>query len=208
VGRLTFEIVVRRIATSSWLALALVACGGQDPAATSGASPPDAYAALLPPPSSGAPRFAAPALAPVLATGFEDASPQCEDWTSEAATAIRSIPAHMGDYACKLCATGEAPTLALAHDTGPLGAGRYVLTAWVRGRAPSAPSARAVLEAETSDGPLAREGVAVVPTDLYEPVRAVLDLAAPVPRLRARVEAAAAKDECVLVDDVALRTLR
>ena len=154
--------------------------------------------------SASAPRFAARATAPALTAGFEDASPQCDDWTADGGVGIRSIPSRSGDYACKICSTGETPVVALTHATGPLDPGRYVLQAWVRARAPSVSSASAVLSAASASGVASREGALTPVGNEYEMVEVALDIPSPVASLDLRIQAPAAKGECVLIDDVAL----
>ncbi|HEY8080191.1 MAG TPA: hypothetical protein VIF62_38935 [Labilithrix sp.] len=187
--------------------LLFTACGTDDGGAATpaGASPDETLESAPSPyvPFSAA-RVSALAGMPILHADFEDASPQCNDWTSEGGTGIRSIPPRTGDYACKICSSGEVPVLALANATGPLEPGRYVLQAWVRARAPSVKAASVVLEAETSDGMLVEQGTSVMVDDAYAPVEVVLDAPSSIVALQLRVEAPAAKSECVLVDDVML----
>jgi len=142
---------------------------------------------------------------PVMSTSFEGASAACNDWAAQGADAIRSVPAHSGDYACRLCSTGESPELAIERHAGPLAAGHYALTAWVRKRphrdAPGAVTA--LLEADTPIG-VVRATSPVVLGDAYAEVRVPIDLPRGVTSIRARIGAVATAAQCVLVDDVVL----
>lgn len=143
---------------------------------------------------------------PVMATSFEAASAVCNDWQAEGADAIRSVPPRSGDYACRLCANGESPELAIVRQAGPLAAGRYALTAWVRKRphrdAPAAVTA--LLEADTSAGVVAATSP-VVPGDAYAEVLVALELPHGATSIRARIGAVASAAQCVLIDDVFLQ---
>lgn len=136
---------------------------------------------------------------PILSASFEGASAACNDWTaSVGATAIRSVPARTGDYACKLCADGDGQ-VALTRTTGPLRAGRYVLSAYLRRRAGLAgPDTAEVVLGGVASGPVALRddgyALATVTVDVAE--GAVVD---------AKVAAATASGQgCFLVDDVAV----
>jgi hypothetical protein len=144
--------------------------------------------------------------ASVMVTSFEAASAVCNDWQAEGADAIRSVPPRSGDYACRLCATGESPELAIVREAGPLAPGRYVLTAWVRDRPKhDAPAVvTALLEAETSAGVVTATSP-VVPGDAYAEVLVTIELPDGATSLRARIGAVASIAECVLIDDVLLR---
>lgn len=150
----------------------------------------------------------APVAAPVMMATFEAASAVCNDWAAEGADAIRSVPPHSGSYACRICATGEAPTIAIGHGTGPLTAGRYLLTAWVRTRpnnvGPEAATAR--LEADTASGVVAATSPIVLGND-YALLQVTLDLPQPATAIRARIGAVARATQCVLIDDVFVQRL-
>ena len=160
---------------------------------------------LLTPHSTGVAATPAP---PVMAASFEPASAACNDWVAEDAEAIRSVPPHAGSYACRICAGSGASTdaahdIALTRAVGPLPAGRYVLTAWLRNRPGRASPAGAVgsLEADTALG-LAAASSPVVVGDTYALVRVALELTRDATELRARISASATATECVLIDDV------
>lgn len=143
----------------------------------------------------------------VLAASFESASAACNGWDAEGADAIRSVPARSGDYACRVCATGEGPELALAaRSAGALGAGRYLLRAWVRNRPrrEAPPVVTASLDAATPDGVVTATSSPVSLGDAYAEVLVPLDLPRGATSIRARIGAVAKAAECMLVDDVVL----
>lgn len=144
-----------------------------------------------------------PTFAPVMRASFENASAVCNDWAAENADAIRSVPSHSGSYACRICATGDAPEIAIGNGAGPLEAGRYVLTAWLRKRpnSESPDDALAVLEADTAGGVVTSTSPVVLGDD-YVKVQVTLDLTSPASAIRARIGASASKQQCVLIDDV------
>ena len=144
-------------------------------------------------------------LGPVLATGFEAASAACNDWDAAGADVIRSVPPHSGDYACRVCSSGEGPALAIERQAGPLASGRYVLTAWVRRRPhhDAPPGVTASLEADTAAG-VVRATSPVVLGDAYSELRVAIDLPRGAQSIRARIGAAATEAQCMLVDDVML----
>lgn len=145
----------------------------------------------------------APTFPPVLMASFENASAVCNDWAAEGADAIRSVPPHSGSYACRICATGDAPEIALGNGAGPLAPGHYVLTAWLRKRPnnESPDGAIAVLEADTASGVVTATSPVVLGDD-YVKVQVTLDLESPASAIRARIGATASKQQCVLIDDV------
>jgi hypothetical protein len=145
----------------------------------------------------------APVVAPVMKAGFEAASAVCNDWAAEGADAIRSVPPHSGSYACRICATGDAPSIAIGHGAGPLTAGRYVLTAWLRKRPNNAgpEAATASLEADTASGVVAATSPVVLGND-YAQLQVTLDLTQAATAIRARIGAVASATQCVLIDDV------
>lgn len=144
--------------------------------------------------------------APVMATSFEPASAVCNDWVADGADAIRSVPPHSGTYACRVCATGDVPTLSLVHEAGPLAAGSYTLRAWVRSRpkreAPD--NVSALLEADTAAGVVTATSPVVVPGDAYAEVLVTIALPEGTTSIRARIAATATAAQCLLVDDVVL----
>lgn len=146
---------------------------------------------------------AEPSFAPVLKASFENASAVCNDWAAEGADAIRSVPPHSGSYACRICATGDAPEIALGNGAGPLAPGHYVLTAWLRKRpnSESPDDALAVLEADTAGGVVTSTSPVLLADD-YVKVQVTLDLTSPASAIRARIGASASKQQCVLIDDV------
>lgn len=143
---------------------------------------------------------------PIMATSFEPASAVCNDWTADGADAIRSVPPRSGTYACRVCATGAAPDLALVRESGAVAAGRYTLRAWVRNRprreAPDNVTAR--LDAETEAGTVTATSPVVVPGDDYAEVFVTIALPQGATAIRARIGATATAAQCVLVDDVVL----
>lgn len=146
---------------------------------------------------------AGPIFPPVMKASFEPASAACNDWAAEGADAIRSVPPHSGSYACRICATGDAPEIAIGRGAGPLEPGHYVLTAWLRKRPNNEgpDGAVAVLEADTSSGVVAATSPVVLGDD-YAKVQVTLDLTKPATSIRARIGAVATKQQCVLIDDV------
>jgi hypothetical protein len=170
-------------------------------------APPGRFARAVP----VRPRLAAGILPPpVMHANFEPASAVCNDWTAEDADAIRSVPPHSGTYACRICATGDAPDITLARDVdGPLRAGRYVLTAWLR-KPPNHPGAAgpavAQLEADTAEGTRSSSS-SMVMTDDYAMVTVTLDLATEGTAIRARIRTPANASECLLIDDVLVERL-
>ncbi len=207
-SRLKILVVDKSIALSLFASplLLLTACSADEEAAPP--APPDETVESAPAPATTHGGFivrnATRIGSPILSANFEDASPQCDDWTSEGGIGIRSIPPRSGDYACKVCSTGEAPVLALANATGALDAGHYVLQAWVRARTPSVQTASVVLEAASAGGVARAEGAAVAVGADYAKLEVALDVPAAIDVLKLRIQAPAAKSECVLVDDVAL----
>jgi hypothetical protein len=147
-----------------------------------------------------------PARAPLMATSFEPASAACNEWVADGADAIRSVPPRTGTYACRVCATGEAPELALVRDAGAVAAGRYTLRAWVRSRpkreAPD--NVTALVEAQTVAGVVSATSPVVVPGDAYAELIVTIDLPEGASSIRARIGATATAAQCVLVDDVVL----
>lgn len=141
----------------------------------------------------------------VIATNFEAASAACNDWEAQGADAIRSVPPHTGDYACRVCSTGESPDLALERSAGPLAAGRYALTAWLRKRphrdAPG--DVTASLEADTEAGVVGATSEVAL-GDAYAEVLVPIDLPRGATSIRVRIGAVAMAAQCVLVDDVVL----
>jgi hypothetical protein len=169
-------------------------------------APYHAEVIVLPAPLEVRP-LAEPSPRSVLAGSFESASAACNGWETEGADAIRSVPAHSGDYACRVCATGEGPALALQRrSAGPLGAGRYVLRAWVRNRPRRAapPVVLASLEAATPDGVVTATSLPVTLGDAYAEVLVPIELPRGATSIRARIGAVASAAECLLVDDVLL----
>lgn len=188
----------------------MVGCASEG--ATEEPLPPAEVAAQPPAPdtnTSGSPaptRRIDPSAAPaIMSQTFEDASPECNDWAADGAVGIRSIPAHSGDYACKLCATGDQSSFSLARAIGKtLEPGRYAFHAWIRTRplAPAPGGVRAVLEAETEGGVVSASQTAAVGDD-YTRVDVTLDLGAGANGIRARIEAPSEDPQpCILVDDV------
>lgn len=151
---------------------------------------------------------ATPATAPppppvaVLTGRFENASPVCNDWRTEAATGLRSIPPRSGSYACKVCATGESPEASLLREATSVAAGRYVLTAYVRLRA-GTPGPRAVRVVLESEGDVASSEPVVLRDDAYA-LATLATSAAEGATLRVRVVAASSPGACFFVDDVVL----
>jgi hypothetical protein len=143
--------------------------------------------------------------APIMAATFEDASAACNDWDAVGADAIRSVPPHSGDYACRVCATGEVPELALGRSAGRVDAGHYSLTAFVRTRPrrEAPPQITATIEADTPNGMVTATSPLVL-GDTYAEVRVPIDLPQGATAIRARIGAVASADECMLVDDVYL----
>jgi hypothetical protein len=177
--------VDRRIALAPVIVASALACGSsQDPEAAAA------------PAGDGVVTFKA---------DFEDASPRCNDWTTEGASAIRSIPPRSGDYACKVCSTGFAPQLALAHTSGPIEPGHYTLTAWVRKHTPGPDAATVSIEADTPDGVVARKSDPTKLDDDYAKLVTEIDLGADhASAVRVKIEAAAFYSDCLYVDDVSL----
>ena len=144
-----------------------------------------------------------------MSASFEAASAVCNDWAAQGADAIRSVPSHSGDYACRMCSTGESPELAIERHAGPLAAGRYALTAWVRKRphrdAPG--TVTASLEADTEAG-VVRATSPVVLGDAYAELLVPIELPHGATSIRARIGAVATAAQCVLVDDVVLELTR
>jgi hypothetical protein len=138
-----------------------------------------------------------------MKASFEAASAVCNDWAAEGADAIRSVPSHSGSYACRICATGDAPKIAIARGAGPLAAGRYVLTAFLRKRPNNVgpEAATALLEADTASGVVTATSPVVLGDD-YAKLQVTLDLAQPGTAIRARIGAVASATQCVLIDDV------
>lgn len=142
----------------------------------------------------------------IMSQTFEDASPECNDWAAAGATSIRSVPSHSGDYACKLCATGDETSFSLARAVGKsLEPGHYAFRAWIRTRpfAPSPDGVNVVLEAETTAGTASATQAAAV-VDEWTRIDVALDLTDGANGIRARIEAPAgsAAQPCLLVDDV------
>jgi len=148
-----------------------------------------------------------PSVAPaIMSQTFEDASPECNDWAAAGATSIRSVPSHSGDYACKLCATGDQTSFSLARALGKsLEPGHYAFRAWIRTRplAPSPNGVNVVLEAETNAGTVGATQTAAV-ADEWTRIDVALDLNDAASGIRARIEAPAGETDqpCILVDDV------
>ena len=143
--------------------------------------------------------------APIMVGTFEDASAACNDWDAVGADAIRSVPPHSGDYACRVCATGALPELAIACSAGQLRAGHYALSAFVRTRPRREAPAQitATIEADTPNG-MVTVTAPLVLADAYAEVRVPIDLPQGATSIRARIGAVATVDECMLVDDVYL----
>ena len=143
--------------------------------------------------------------APIMVATFEAASAACNDWDAVGADAIRSVPPHSGDYACRVCATGEGPELSLGRSAGPVRAGRYSLTAFVRTRPRREAPAQitASIEADTPNGIVIATSPLVLGDD-YTEVRVPIELPQGATSIRARIAAVATVDECMLVDDVYL----
>ena len=143
--------------------------------------------------------------AAIMAATFEAASAACNDWEAVGADAIRSVPPHSGDYACRVCATGDRPELTLGRSAGPMSAGRYSLTAFVRTRPrrDAPPQITATIEADTPTGMVTATSPLVL-GDSYAEVRVPIDLPQGATSVRVRIGAVATADECLLVDDVYL----
>jgi hypothetical protein len=147
---------------------------------------------------------------PLLATSFEPASPSCNGWSDDDGSAIRSIPARSGAYACKLCSGEAGPrTLELSNTSATVEPGRYVLTAWVRSRPITAApeTVSAVLETVSPFGVAEARSVAAV-GDTWSPLEVALDVSSRASPLRVTIRALAEAGECILVDDVRLERAR
>lgn len=146
----------------------------------------------------------APADAPLLSWGFEPASPDCNGWRTNAATAIRAAPSRTGAYACKLCADGSAAELSLSHGVGAVAKGRYVVRAWLRNRADF--TAPATVRVSLDDGSTTIMSSAEKNAlEEWQSIESVVDLAENVTELRVAIRSAGAT--CVLVDDVVVERL-
>lgn len=191
-----------KLVRSAILGVLLVGCSASSPSATEDATPePAPTSTATPVPTSTAAEAPVTIHEPVtVMTGvFEDASPQCNEWNETDATAIRSIPARTGDYACKLCATGEAPELSLArsHAVDP---GTYRLRAWVRTRSDLHSPHEATVDLNGSIG------TPVAITSAWSRMETTFEVKGNA-FLTAKVVSNAAKSECLLVDDVILEKL-
>ncbi len=143
---------------------------------------------------------------PLLAWSFEPASADCNGWMVKGAVAIRAIPARTGAYSCKLCADGTSEAITLTRDLGPVTAGRYELSAWVRKRAqnPAPPSALATFEASHASATTPLVSV----REAWDSITTTLDLAEDSDRLRVSIGSPlAAENECLFVDDVRVEKL-
>jgi hypothetical protein len=144
---------------------------------------------------------------PLLRATFEPASPDCNGWVAEGARSIRSVPARSGSYACKLCADGTRTDLVISYRVGALEPGRYVLSAYTRKRPQNAapPAAFASVEAATAAGPVVAAARETALREEWDRLEAIIDVPDGATSAHVRIgAAAAAQDECVLVDDVAI----
>lgn len=148
-----------------------------------------------------------PNTAPLVDWSFEPASPDCNGWTVAGAEAIRATPAHSGSYSCKMCSDGSEPGLGLTKELGALPRGRYVLSAWVGGRAqnPAPDEAHARIDVDSPDG---ARSITTPPTTVrsdWDHIEAVIDLDHDVSHFSFTIgSASAAAKRCLFVDDVTL----
>jgi len=144
----------------------------------------------------------------VLSWGFEPASADCNGWPVLGADAIRATPARSGAYSCKLCSNGSAEGLGLVRDVGPVPAGRYVLTAWVRKRIQNAAPGEALarFDAETEKGDAVSAVAPIVAVrDEWDRLETTIDLKDGASNLRLTVGSASAEiDHCLFVDDISI----
>lgn len=180
------------------LAISLVAACTAEDLADEGAAdraPPEIQGAVVPERS-----------APLFTSTFEPASKDCNGWIAEGARSIRSVPPRSGTYACKLCADGTSPGIAISRIVGPAPPGRYALTAWTRKRPENAAPVEATASV-TVGGRVVRASAASV-RDAWDRIDAVFDVTLADPALHVRIEApSAAVDECVLIDDVVVERI-
>ena len=144
---------------------------------------------------------------PLLQATFEPASPDCNGWLAEGARSIRSVPARSGSYACKLCADGTRADLAISYRVGALEPGRYVLSAYTRKRPQNAAPAAAFasVEAATAAGPVVAAARETAVREEWDRLEAIVDVPDGATSAHVRIGApVAAKDDCVLVDDVSI----
>lgn len=145
--------------------------------------------------------------APVLDWGFEPASADCNGWIVAGADAIRATPARTGSYSCKLCSTGKEAGLGLTKVLGSVPAGRYHLSAWVRGRPqnPAPAEAEARIDVESPDGARSAAAPTVSVTQDWDHLEADIELDHGASKVSLTIGSSkAAADRCLFIDDVVL----
>lgn len=145
-------------------------------------------------------------IAPLVAWSFEPASADCNGWPTVGTAGIRAAPGRTGAYSCKVCATAGAG-IGLGRAVERVGAGRYLLRAWIRARASSAAprEVSAQIEAATSRGKTEVASSPIAVLSEWVAIESIIELNDESSDLNIVIRApTAAPEECLLVDDVTL----
>lgn len=144
----------------------------------------------------------------VMSGTFERPSPVCNDWRTTGSSGLRAIPPRSGDYACRVCSNGFLSTIGLTQATGPLDAGSYRLSAWVRSRSDlAAPREMVASVSAQVDGEVHVVSATAPVLDEWREVQVPVELRAGADDVRVSFDASASRAECMFIDDVIFERL-